>query len=125
MRSLFCATSNSAPFTRLVFQTNIPTQKYTLFLTILVPEVECLTKVDLVAQLVGHADLAVEIRRLRDQPLQRASIVQPSKRKSETAKDAQLARLKERVHKLEQRVRALQQENEVLYGKLAARECLS
>jgi Family of unknown function (DUF6262) len=72
-----------------------------------------------------HADLAEEIRRLRNQPLQRASAFQSSKRKSETAKDAQLARLKERVQKLEQQVRALQLENEVLYGRLAARECPS
>ena len=69
-----------------------------------------------------HADLAEEIRRLRNQPLQRASAAQPSKRKSETAKDAQLARLKDRVQKLEQQVRALQLENELLYGRLAARE---
>ena len=72
-----------------------------------------------------HADLAEEIRQLRNQPLQQASTVQSSKRKSETAKDAQLARLKERVQKLEQQVRALQLENEILYGKLAARECPS
>jgi Family of unknown function (DUF6262) len=72
-----------------------------------------------------HADLAEEIRRLRDQPLQQASTVQSPKRKSETAKDAQLVRLKERVQKLEQQVRALQLENEILYGKLAARECPS
>ena len=69
-----------------------------------------------------HADLAEEIRRLRNQPLQRASAFQSSKRKSETAKDAQLARLKDRVQKLEQQVRALQLENELLYGRLAARE---
>ena len=72
-----------------------------------------------------HADLAEEIRRLRNQPLPRASAVQSSRRKSETAKDAQLARLKDRVQKLEQQVRALQLENEVLYGRLAARECPS
>ncbi len=72
-----------------------------------------------------HADLAEEIRRLRDQPLQQASTVQSPRRKSETAKDAQLARLKERVQKLEQQVKALQLENEVLYGRLAARECPS
>ncbi len=72
-----------------------------------------------------HADLAEEIRQLRNQPLQQASTVQSPRRKSETAKDAQLARLKERVQKLEQLVKALQLENEVLYGKLAARECPS
>lgn len=72
-----------------------------------------------------HADLAAEIRQLRDQPLQQASTVQSPRRKSETAKDAQLARWKERVQKLEQQVKTLQLENEVLYGKLAARECPS
>src|SRR6266699_774559 len=39
--------------TLLVFQARRPTQKYTLDLPILVPEVECLIKVDLVAQFVG------------------------------------------------------------------------
>lgn len=68
-----------------------------------------------------HADLAEEIRRLRELPVQRPAAVQPSKGKSESAKDAQIARLKERTQKLEQQVRELQQENELLYGKLAAR----
>jgi Family of unknown function (DUF6262) len=69
-----------------------------------------------------HADLAEEIRRLRELPVQRlAPLVQPVKGKSESAKDAQITRLKERVQKLEQHVRTLQQENEVLYGKLADR----
>ena len=73
-----------------------------------------------------HADLAEEIRRLRELPVQRlAPSVQPVKGKSESAKDAQIARLKERVQKLEQHVRTLQQENEVLYGKLADRPDLS
>jgi len=67
-----------------------------------------------------HADLAEEIRRLRELPVQRPAAVLPPKGKSESAKDAQIARLKERVHKLEQQVRELQQENELLYGKLAA-----
>ena len=39
--------------TLLVFQARILTQKYTLDLPVLVPEVECLIKVDLVAQFVG------------------------------------------------------------------------
>ena len=68
-----------------------------------------------------HADLAEEIRRLREVPIQRPPAVQPVQGKSEGAKNAQIARLKERVHKLEQQVRELQQENELLYGKLAAR----
>jgi len=67
-----------------------------------------------------HADLAEEIRLLRDTPVQRPPTIQQFKGKSESAKDAQIARLKERVQKLEQVVRELQQENELLYGKLAA-----
>jgi hypothetical protein len=69
-----------------------------------------------------HADLAAEIRRLRELPVQRPPAIQPPKGKSENAKDAQIARLKERVHKLELQVRELQQENELLYGRLAGRE---
>jgi DNA invertase Pin-like site-specific DNA recombinase len=66
-----------------------------------------------------HADLAEEIRRLREVPIQRPPTVQAPHGKSEHAKDAQIARLKERVHQLEQKVNVLQQENELLYGKLA------
>ncbi len=69
-----------------------------------------------------HADLAEEIRRLRELPVQRPLAVPPPKGKSEGAKDAQIARLKERVQKLELQVRELQQENELLYGRLAGRE---
>jgi len=64
-----------------------------------------------------HADLAEKIRHLRELPVQRPAVVQPPQGKT---KDAQLARLKERVHQLEQRVNTLQQENELFYGKLAA-----
>ena len=53
MRSQISATFDSAPFIGLVFQARMPTQKYTLDLPRLVPEVECLITVDLVAQLVG------------------------------------------------------------------------
>ena len=38
--------------------------------------------------------------------------------KSDSAKDAQIARLKERINGLEQQVQGLQEENELLYGKL-------
>ena len=69
-----------------------------------------------------HADLAAEIRRLRKLPIQRPAAVHSLKGKSESGKDAQLARLKERVHKLEQQVNQLQQENELLYGRLVSRE---
>lgn len=61
-----------------------------------------------------HADLAEEIRRLREAPVQRSLAVSPSLGKSDGAKDAQIARLKERVQKLELQVKALQQENELL-----------
>lgn len=67
-----------------------------------------------------HADLAEDIRRLRELPIQQPLATQPPRGKSESAKDAQIARLKERVQKLEQQVNTLQQENELLYGKLAA-----
>jgi hypothetical protein len=66
-----------------------------------------------------HADLAEEIRRLREHPRQPPPTTQVSPGKSETAKHAQIARLKERVQRLENRVQDLQQENELLYGKLA------
>ncbi len=67
-----------------------------------------------------HADLAEEIRHLRELPTGKPPGTQVPQGKSESAKDAQIARLKERVHKLEQQVRDLQQENELLYGKLSS-----
>lgn len=68
-----------------------------------------------------HADLAEEIRRLRELPVQRAVVSPVPQKKSEGAKDAQIARLKERVQKLEQQVRELTRENGLLYGQLADR----
>src|SRR6266480_4423015 len=47
-----------------------------------------------------HADLAEEIRHLRALPIQRPLTAQAPRGKSEQAKDAQIARLKERVHQL-------------------------
>ena len=38
--------------------------------------------------------------------------------KSDSAKDAQIARFKERVRQLEAQVKSLKEENELLYGKL-------
>ncbi len=66
-----------------------------------------------------HADLAAEIRRLRDLPREPLPTTDFPKAKSESAKDVQIARLKDRVHQLEQQARELQRENELLYGKLA------
>src|SRR5205807_10528814 len=57
MRSQISETFDSAPFIGLVFEARMPTQKYTLDLPRLVPEVECLITVDLVAQLVGLSSL--------------------------------------------------------------------
>lgn len=55
-----------------------------------------------------HADLAEEIRRLRELPTQQSPEVSLAKGKSDSAKDAQIVRFKERVQKLEQQVRELQ-----------------
>jgi hypothetical protein len=68
-----------------------------------------------------QADLAAEIRRLRELPPTRGneplSVARPGK--SNAAKDAQLARLQERVRVLEREVQRLREENAVLYGRLA------
>jgi hypothetical protein len=42
--------------------------------------------------------------------------------KSDSAKDAQIARCKERITALEEQLRALREENELLYGKLSKRQ---
>ena len=66
-----------------------------------------------------HADLAEQIRSLRQRTHQSASTKSDGSNKSDSAKDAQIARFKERVRALEERVQSLQQENELLYGKLS------
>lgn len=70
-----------------------------------------------------QADLAAEIRRLRDLPPahRKGTPVAPSAGKSDAAKDAQIARLQERVRTLEREVQRLREENAVLYGRLAER----
>jgi hypothetical protein len=65
-----------------------------------------------------HADLAEQIRLLRHITPQLVPTKLNGSTKSDSAKDAQIARYKERVSVLEERVRSLQEENELLYGKL-------
>lgn len=67
-----------------------------------------------------QADLAQQIRSLRQVTHELASTNSVRSNKSDSAKDAQLARFKERVRVLEERVQSLQQENELLYGKLSS-----
>lgn len=70
-----------------------------------------------------QADLAAEIRRLRDLPPSHGKETPPATRpgKSDPAKEAQIARLQERVRVLEREVQRLREENAVLYGRLAER----
>ena len=70
-----------------------------------------------------QADLAAEIRRLRDLPPSRGKEPSTAARpgKSDAAKDAQIVRLQERVRLLEREVGRLREENAVLYGRLAER----
>jgi hypothetical protein len=68
-----------------------------------------------------QADLAAEIRRLRDLLPSRGkesfTVTRPEK--SDAAKDAQITRLQERVRVLEREMQRLREENAVLYGRLA------
>jgi hypothetical protein len=66
-----------------------------------------------------HSDLAQQIRSLRQLNPQSATSKPITSTKSDSAKDAQIVRFKERVRVLEEQVRTLQEENELLYGKLA------
>jgi hypothetical protein len=71
-----------------------------------------------------QADLAAEIRRLRELPPAHGKEMPVTPRvggKSEAAKDAQIARLQERVRTLEREVQRLREENALLYGRLAER----
>jgi hypothetical protein len=66
-----------------------------------------------------HSDLAQQIRSLRQVTPHSTVINATRANKSDSAKDAQIIRFKERVNALEERVRSLQEENELLYGKLS------
>jgi uncharacterized protein YcgL (UPF0745 family) len=66
-----------------------------------------------------HSDLAVQIRSLRQSYPQPAPPVRTNLNKSDSGKDAQIARFKERIRALELQVRLLKEENELLYGKLS------
>jgi hypothetical protein len=68
-----------------------------------------------------HSDLAQQIRLLRQATHESGSNKPAGANKSDSAKDAQIVRFKERVRTLEERVQSLQQENELLYGKLSER----
>ena len=65
-----------------------------------------------------HSDLAEQIRSLRHANRQSPTNGPTNSNKSDSAKDAQIARFKERVRQLEEQVRSLKEENELLYGKL-------
>jgi len=66
-----------------------------------------------------HSDLAQQIRSLRQLNSQSTSKPITSK-KSDSAKDAQIVRFKERIRTLEEQVQRLREENELLYGKLTS-----
>jgi len=68
-----------------------------------------------------HSDLAQQIRSLRQVTPQLSTAVRTNSNKSDSAKDAQIARFKERIRALEVEVRLLKEENELLYGKLSTR----
>ena len=69
-----------------------------------------------------HSDLAEQIRSLRQPTPQSSTLTRMNSNKSDSAKDVQIARFKERVRTLEEQVRSLKEENELLYGKLSNRQ---
>jgi Family of unknown function (DUF6262) len=68
-----------------------------------------------------HSDLAQQIRSLRQVTPQLSTSVRTNSNKSDSAKDVQIARFKERIRALEVEVLSLKEENELLYGKLSTR----
>ena len=68
-----------------------------------------------------HSDLAEQIRSLRQLNPPSGPSRPITSNKSDSAKDAQIVRFKERIRALEEQVRAVQEENELLYGKLSTR----
>ena len=66
-----------------------------------------------------HADLAEQIRSLRHITPQSVATKLNGSTKSDSAKEAQIARYKARVKVLEEQVTSLKEENELLYGKLS------
>jgi hypothetical protein len=62
-----------------------------------------------------HSDLAQQIRSLRQVTPQSTATKSTRSNKSDSAKDAQIERFKERVKALEEQVRSPQEENELLY----------
>jgi Family of unknown function (DUF6262) len=68
-----------------------------------------------------HSDLAEQIRSLRLLNRQPGTPRPIASNKTDSAKDAQIIRFKERIRTLEEQVRTLQDENELLYGKLSNR----
>lgn len=65
-----------------------------------------------------HADLAEQIRSLRQLHPLAAARNAKGVSKSDSAKDTQIVRYKEHIESLEEQVRTLREENELLYGKL-------
>ena len=65
-----------------------------------------------------HSDLSEQIRSLRQSNPQLSTSTRTNSSKSDSAKDAQIGRFKERIRALEEQVRSLKEENELLYGKL-------
>ena len=66
-----------------------------------------------------HSDLAEQIRSLRQANPQSPTNEPKNPKKSDSAKDVQIVRFKERIRNLEEQVRTLREENELLYGKLS------